>query len=83
MAIETSSMGILLAIPLIIGAVFGAPLLAGALVPVAMKLFGVVVMGVGTLHAAGGVAAALATFAVSPPLGVMAAAASLIAWLLS
>ncbi|KAF0745286.1 hypothetical protein Ae201684P_011557 [Aphanomyces euteiches] len=36
---------------------------AGALVPLAMSIFGTVVSGVGTLHAAGGVAAALQVIA--------------------
>ena len=37
----------------------GAPYVAGMLVPSAMTYFGVVVPSVGTLHAAGGVAATL------------------------
>lgn len=39
--------------------VIAVPALASALVPVAMKTFGVVITGVGTMHAAGGVAATL------------------------
>ena len=36
-----------------------APTVSGALVPAAMSTFGVVTKGVGTIHAAGGVAAIL------------------------
>ena len=46
--------------------------LAGALVPTAMSLFGTVVSGVGTMHAAGGVAATLQ--ATSAALGTAKAA---------
>ena len=48
-----------------VGATGGAAVqvIAGYLVPVAMSYFGTVVSGVGTLHAAGGVAATLQTIA--------------------
>ncbi len=42
-----------------VGAVAGVQAAAGALVPWAMSTFGTVVAGVGTVHAAGGVAATL------------------------
>jgi hypothetical protein len=42
-----------------VGVVYGVGVTANALVPVAMKTYGVVAKGVGTLHAAGGIAANL------------------------
>ena len=44
-----------------IGLCYGVGFTANALVPMAMKTYGTVVAGVGTLHAAGGLAAKLQT----------------------
>ncbi len=44
-----------------IGLWYGVGFTANALVPMAMKTYGTVVAGVGTLHAAGGLAAKLQT----------------------
>jgi len=49
-----------------VAGVAGAQALSAALVPWAMATFGTVVIGVGTLHAAGGVAATLASFRTNP-----------------
>ena len=47
--------------PIAVSGIIGAvvPVVSGALVPVAMSAFGVVTNGVGTIHAAGGIAATL------------------------
>jgi hypothetical protein len=63
-----------------VAAVAGVQAAAGALVPIAMSTFGTVVANVGTMHAAGGVAATLqaVSMAATPVGPAFAAGAALL-----